>query len=112
MEKEKQKEKLTNELFRQKFQSQFDLVRYAIRLAENMIKTGRDARVKIDIENPAMEILAEIAAGKDHFDEIVEVIPEPKVEHHHPKHERERYNGKDSGADYPKSERKKSRIIH
>jgi DNA-directed RNA polymerase subunit omega len=110
MEKEKQKEKLTNELFRQKFQSQFELVRYAIRLAENMIKSGRDARVKIDIENPAMEILAEIAAGKDQFDDIVEVIPEPKAEYHKP--ERERYNAKESG-DFPKhSERKKSRIIH
>lgn len=109
MEKEKQKEKLTNELFRQKFQSQFDLVRYAIRLAENMIRTGRGPRVKIDIENPAMEILAEIAAGKDHFDEIAEVIPEPKEEHHKP----ERFNAKESGSDFPKhSERKKSRIIH
>ena len=55
---------------RNKFKSNFDLVNYAISLAENMIKTGRDARVKSDVQNRAMLILEEIREGKDHFDEI------------------------------------------
>lgn len=61
---------LTNEEMRKKFKSSFDLVNYAIKLAENMIKTGRDARVKSDVQNRAMLILEEIHQGKDHFDEI------------------------------------------
>lgn len=61
---------LTNEEFRNKFKNNFDLVNYAIQLAENMIKTGRDTRVKSDIQNRAMLILEEIREGKDHFDEI------------------------------------------
>jgi DNA-directed RNA polymerase subunit omega len=106
-----EKERLTNELLKHKFKSQFDLVRYAIRLAENMIKTGREPRVDIDIENPAMEILAEIIAGKDHFDEIIEVIPEQKEEQQTRRSERNSYNKEYS--DSPKhSERKKSRLLH
>lgn len=61
---------LTNEEFRKKYKSTFDLVNYAIQLAENMIKTGRDTRVKSDIQNRAMLILEEIREGKDQFDEI------------------------------------------
>lgn len=61
---------LTNENVTKKFKSGFDLVNYAIRLAENMIKTGRDARVKSEIQNRAMLILEEIHEGKDQFDEI------------------------------------------
>ena len=41
-----------------------------LNLAENMIKTGRDARVKSDVQNRAMLILEEIHEGKDHFDDI------------------------------------------
>lgn len=61
---------LTNEEVKKKFKNNFDLVNYAIRLAENMIKTGRDARVKSDVQNRAMLILEEISEGKDHFDDI------------------------------------------
>lgn len=61
---------LTNEGVTGKFKSSFDLVNYAIRLAENMIKTGRDARVKSEIQNRALLILEEIHEGKDQFDEI------------------------------------------
>lgn len=64
------KERITNEQIRVKFKSQFDLVRYAIRLAENMILTGRESRVKSDTKNRAMQILEEIALGKDQFDDI------------------------------------------
>jgi hypothetical protein len=66
---------LTNEDMTKKFKSNFDLVNYAIKLAENMIKTGRDARVKSEIQNRAMLILEEIQEGKDQFDEIKITIP-------------------------------------
>lgn len=66
----KAKINLTNEEMRRKFKSSFDLVNYAIQLAENMIKTGREARVKSEIQNRAMLILEEIHEGKDQFDEI------------------------------------------
>lgn len=66
------KDAFTNEKLSKKFVSQFDLVNYAIRLAENMIKTGRDPRVKMESQNRAMQILAEITQDKDQFDEIPE----------------------------------------
>jgi len=66
----KGKTHLTNEEVTKKFKSSFDLVNYAIQLAENMIHTGRDARVKSDVQNRAMLILEEIEEGKDKFDEI------------------------------------------
>ena len=62
---------LTNEKVRKKFVSQFDLVNYAIKLAANMIQTGRDSRVKVDSQNRSMHILSEILNDKDHFDEII-----------------------------------------
>jgi DNA-directed RNA polymerase subunit omega len=69
MEK-KNKIHLTNEEMTAKFKSSFELVNYAIKLAENMIKTGRNTRVKSDVQNRAMLILEEIHEGKDQFDEI------------------------------------------
>lgn len=75
------KDHLTNEKVCKKFKSQFDLVNYAIRLAENMIRTGRESRVKTDSQNRAMQILSEIISGKDQFDEIpVQVSEEIDVE--------------------------------
>ncbi|WP_042280102.1 DNA-directed RNA polymerase subunit omega [Candidatus Protochlamydia sp. R18] len=65
--------RFTNESLSKNFTSNFELVNYAIRLAENMIKSGRDTRVKSDIQNRAMLILEEIYEGKDIFDEIKEV---------------------------------------
>jgi hypothetical protein len=67
----------TNEKLSKKFKSNFELVSYAIKLAENMIKTGRDARVKSDVQNRAMLILEEISEGKDKFDEIEDHVPRP-----------------------------------
>lgn len=61
---------LTNEDIKAKFRNNFDLVNYAIKLAENMIKTGREPRVKSEIQNRAMLILGEIQEGKDQFDEL------------------------------------------
>lgn len=62
---------LTNEKISRKFNNQFDLVNYAIKLAENMIKSGRDPRVKIESQNRALQVLAEISEDKDRFDELV-----------------------------------------
>ena len=61
---------LTNEEISKKFTNQFDLVNYAIGLATNMIRTGRDPRVKMNTENPALLILEEIAEGKDVFEDV------------------------------------------
>ncbi|MBS4168770.1 hypothetical protein [Parachlamydia sp. AcF125] len=71
---ERNKSSLTNEKISRKFGNQFDLVNYAIKLAENMIKTGRDARVRTESQNRALQVLAEIAENKDRFDEIVNPI--------------------------------------
>lgn len=64
------RESLTTEEIKKKFKSQFDLVTYAISLAENMIKTGREPRVKVDCQNRAMQILEEIVEGKDKLDDL------------------------------------------
>lgn len=66
---------LTNEAIRGKFPSSFELVNYAIELAVNMIHTGRESRVKSEVQNRALVILEEIHAGKDHFDDIIAIAP-------------------------------------
>jgi len=66
------KENLTNELIGKKFNSQFELVNYAIKLAENMIYTGRDPRIKTESQNRALQVLTEILNNKDFLDEILE----------------------------------------
>jgi hypothetical protein len=63
---------LTNEKLRNKFTNQFELVSYAIKLAANMIHSGRAPRVKTDTQNVSMNVLAEIASGKDILEEIVQ----------------------------------------
>lgn len=70
------KDNFTNEKISKKFVSQFDLVNYAIRLAENMIRTGREPRVKTEFLNRSNQILAEISQDKDRFDEIPESFAE------------------------------------
>jgi len=72
---ESNKVSMTNEKLRQRFStSQFDLVSYAIKLAENMIKSGRAPRIKSDKQNIAMIILDEITQGKDQFEPIPEKV--------------------------------------
>lgn len=66
--------RLTNEKVRDKFKSQFELVNYAIKLAENMIRTGRGPRIKIETQNPALQILGEIAEGQDRLEPVVETV--------------------------------------
>lgn len=77
------KECLTNEKIAKKFSSQFELVNYAIKLAENMIVTGRDPRVRTNTQNRSLQVLSEILNNKDRLDEvIVEEIEETEVEFH------------------------------
>lgn len=78
----KKKVTFTNEDLSNKFKNNFDLVNYAISLAENMIDSGRDARVKSETQNRAMLILEEIHQGKDQFDEITETVDERQFEGH------------------------------
>lgn len=63
-------EDLTNECVKKKFKSQFELVGHAIKLAENMIKTGRGPRVKSESQNVAIHVLDEIKEGLDKFEDI------------------------------------------
>lgn len=88
---EQRRDHLTNEEIRKKFKSQFELVNYAIRLAENMIKTGRDARVKTDAQNRSIQVLEEILLGKDQFDEIVEPVMEINIAVEMPSEGRENF---------------------
>ncbi len=66
------KEYLTNELISKKFLNQFDLVNYAIQLTSQLIKTGRTPRVHADSDNPAVVIIEELEAGKDHLEDLIE----------------------------------------
>jgi len=70
MKKSRIEEFLTNEPFAKAGQSSFGLVLHAIRVAENMIQSGRDARVKVDSQSRAVQILAEIYEGRDELAEI------------------------------------------
>lgn len=65
------KEPLTNESIRKKFKSQFELVNYAIKLADQLIRSGRSSRVHIDNQNPAIIIIEEIEEGKDKLEDII-----------------------------------------
>lgn len=107
---------LTNELLKSRFKNQFDLVNYAIKLADNLIKTGRPPRVKLAIENPALQVLAELEEGKDKLEEIHE---EDKLDAHvaapeiSVKEYKKDINGKETGKSGSKhSERKKIRLTH
>ncbi len=112
MEKENpNKETLTNEKLSKKFVNQFDLVNYAISLADNMIKSGRAPRVKVDVDNPVIQVLAEIEQGKDYLEEIAELIPhEIAVEEVFVKYD---ITNKDrsKGSISKSSEKRKSRIM-
>ncbi len=65
--------RFTNEELARKFKSNFDAVNYAIQLATNMIQSGRDARIKSDMQNRAILVLEEILQGVDRFDNVSEV---------------------------------------
>lgn len=59
------KDLLTNEKLTKRFSSLFELVNYSIRIAEELIKSGRDPRVRTDIQNPMYRVLLEILNDKD-----------------------------------------------
>lgn len=62
---------ITNEyLVSDRFKNQFELVNYAIKLAENIIKTGREPRVAVDVQNYANQVLVEIETGNDIIIEV------------------------------------------
>lgn len=65
------KEFLTNEVVSKKFKNQFDLVNYAIGLTSQLIKSGRAPRVHADSDNPAVVVIEELEAGKDHWEEVI-----------------------------------------
>lgn len=73
---------LTNEAIRKKFNSQFELVNYAIKLSEQMIHSGRGPNVVTESENAAVIIISEIEQGKDKYDTQIlvskEIIAEPQ----------------------------------
>lgn len=105
---ETKKDSLTNEKISKKFRNQFELVNYAIKLAENMIRTGRDPRIKTDTQNRAMQIITEIVTGKDAFDDIPVEAPVDS------NYEERRFNGKplrEEVADKPVEKKKGRKIL-
>lgn len=68
-------ENLTNEKIKQRFTSQFELVGYAIRLADNMSKTGRGGKLSLESQNLAINVIDEINAGMDKFEDIPKDLP-------------------------------------
>lgn len=71
------RDQLTNEKLLKRFNNQFELVRYAIQLAENTIRSGREPDIWTDSQNVSFQILAEIAANKEEFAELPEGYDEP-----------------------------------
>lgn len=67
----------TSERLTKKFKSNFDLVNYAIALAENKIRTGRDGHT-FEKDNVVIMTLKDIEEGKDHFEPIP--VPSFKTE--------------------------------
>jgi len=68
------KDCLTNEQLLKRFKNQFDLVRYAIKLAEREIRAEKDAYGPIDAENVAFNVLSRIATSDEDF-----VLQEPEI---------------------------------
>ena len=76
------KDCLTNEMLHKRFKSQFDLVRYAIKLAIQKVNQGEDSLYPdAEPENIPTEVLTDIAEGYDHLEpeeeeveEIIEVV--------------------------------------
>jgi len=54
----------TNEKLSKRFKSNFELVNYAIHLAEDKIKAGRDT-AGIQQDNLVVSIISDLAAGRD-----------------------------------------------
>lgn len=102
-------EDLTNETVKKKFKSQFELVGHAIKLAANMIKTGRGPRLKSESQNVAVNILDEIKAGVDKFEDIPKEVKQ-EVETFYSKNGDKKDSYKND-SNSKSSERKRTRKI-
>lgn len=102
------KEPLTNESLIRKFKSQFELVNYAIRLADQMIRSGRSPRVRLDNQNSSVIIIEEIHQGKDVLEDIIIEKKEPVPAHTATHSERSADTGRGSSKNM---EKKKPRRI-
>ncbi len=74
------KDYLTTEALVHSFKSQFDLVAQSIKIATNLVKTGRSVRVRTDVQNPAYNTLQEVLndyTDVPGFDEEEEEEEEP-----------------------------------
>lgn len=65
-----EKDSLTNEKVRKKFTNQFDLINYTITLAESLIRSGRNPRVPVTTDNPALQAIAELAIYEDEDNQV------------------------------------------
>lgn len=72
------KDLLTNEKLTRRFKSLFELVNYSIRVAEEMLKSGRDLHVRTDVQNPMYRVLLEILNDKEPV--FKEEAAEPEIE--------------------------------
>jgi hypothetical protein len=66
---------MTSEILLSRFKNQFDLVRFAIRKAENRITSGHDY-AQPSTQNLATEILKEISQGKEEEEPTDELTQE------------------------------------
>jgi len=64
-----ERDKLTNEDVRAKFTNQFDLVNYTIKLAKEMIKSGRQPRGSLKTDNPALQAIEEVLIQEKELDQ-------------------------------------------
>lgn len=62
------KDCVTNELLTKRFPSQFELVRYAIQIAQAAVHSGNHPRDLSGCQNLAYQILSEIAENRDSQD--------------------------------------------
>ncbi|MGA8164213.1 MAG: hypothetical protein WB791_04210 [Waddliaceae bacterium] len=60
-----ERENLTNEKVRTRFTNQFDLINHAIKLAEDLIKSGRHLREHTTTDNPALQAIEELLSHED-----------------------------------------------
>jgi hypothetical protein len=67
----------TNEKLSRRFKSPFELVNYAIHLAEDRIRAGRDIH-EISNENLVVSVVKDLAVGKEHLMPVL--IVKEKVE--------------------------------
>jgi DNA-directed RNA polymerase subunit omega len=96
------KEYLTNEFIAKKFNSQFDLVNFAVRLAEHKIKSGTHSEFSEEL-NPALEIIDELALI-DPNDAIYADSSELKI------HAKEEVEEEEDAEEKPKKKRKNQTV--